>query len=300
MTPHAYSSLAEVYGKGRYAPFTRAMRLGGASNVALIRFAQPAGDFPDPPTGDFTLAVNERGAGRMRFDVGTGRRDLPFRRGDLVLKAPGVATQFAADQPHQKSFVSLPVPLIQRLAEETGTPGCRDGGFDFGALHDGVFRSAPLGSLLELIWSEPAADGPHARLFNEGAVLALVATLLRLSLPAALPNRVPAALPEARIARVRDFVEANLAESFGIAEMAACIGLSSWHFSRAFKASTGQTPRAFVTALRVQRAKEMLSQGGLPLAQVAQACGFADQAHFSTVFRITTGCTPGAWRRGLT
>jgi AraC family transcriptional regulator len=299
MTPHAYSSLAEVYEQGRYAPYTRAIRLGGASNVALIRFAQPAGEFPDPPTDDFTLAINERGGGRMRFDVGTGRRDLPFRRGDLVLKAPGVATEFGADRPHQKSFVSLPVSLVGRLAEETGTPGCRAGSFDFGALHDGVFRSAPVAALLELIWSEPAADGPHARLFNEGAVLALVATLLRLALPMAVPARAPAALPEARIARVRHFVEANLAESFGSADMAACIGLSAWHFSRAFKAATGQTPRAFVTALRIQRAKEMLSQGGLPLAHVAQACGFADQAHFSTVFRCTTGCTPGAWRRGL-
>jgi AraC family transcriptional regulator len=299
MTPHVYSSLAEVYGQGRYASFTRAMRLGGASNVALIRFAQPAGEFPDPPTADFTLAVNERGGGRMRFDIGTGRRDVPFRRGDLVLKGPGVATQFAADRPHQKSFVSLPAPLVLRLAEETETPGFRGGGFDFGALHDGAFRSAPLASLLDLIWSEPVADGPHARLFNEGAVLALVATLLRLAAPAAIEDRGTAALSEARIARVRDFVEANLAETFGIGEMAACVGLSAWHFSRAFKAATGMTPRAFVTALRIGRAKEMLAQGGLPLVQVAQACGFADQAHFTTVFRSVTGRTPGAWRRSL-
>ena len=297
MTSHVYSSLAEVYGQGRYASFTRAMRLGGASNVALVRFAQPAGEFPDPPTADFTLAVNERGGGRMCFDIGTGRKDVPFRRGDLVLKGRDVATHFAADRPHQKSFVSLPASLVLRLAEETATPGFRGGGFEFGALHDGVFRSSSLASLLELIWSEPVVDGPHARLFNEGAVLALVATLLRLSAPVAMERRGPAAMSQARIARVRDFVEANLDDSIGLSEMAACVGLSAWHFSRAFKAATGTTPRAFVTALRIGRAKEMLSEGGLPLVQVAQACGFADQAHFTTVFRSATGRTPGAYRR---
>ena len=164
----SYASLAEVYRDGSYAPFTRAMRLAGTTQVALVRFAQPAGEYPDPPTPDFTLARNERGSGRMRFDIGDGRQDLPFRSGDLVLKAPDVATRFAVTGAHQKSFISLPAALVGRLAAEVSGGGAAD----FGALHAGVFRSPTALRLLDLMWAEPATDSAHGRLFNDGAVLA--------------------------------------------------------------------------------------------------------------------------------
>ena len=312
-----YDSLVEVYGRGNYAPFTRAVRRAGTEGVGLVRFAQPASSFPDPPTPDYTLAMNERGTGRMTFDIGTGRKEIPFRRGDLVLKAPGVPTHFAVDAPHQKAFVSLPVAFVERLARDTGTPCDAGGAVDFGRLHDGAFRCAPIARLLKLIWSEPMTDSPHARLFNDGAVLALAAALLRLAgaqavapagamtiapvgaqvIARAVVPRASGALSAARLARVRDFVAANLGEAFGIAEMAEVANLSPYHFSRAFKQATGRTPRAFVTDRRVERAKELLARTDLPLAQVAQGCGFADQAHFTTVFSRQSGVTPGAFRR---
>jgi len=291
----AFASLAEVYGRGAYAPFTREMRLAGADRAALVRFSQPAGDFPDPPTPDVTLALNERGAGRMRFDIGAGRREVPFRAGDLVLKPAGVATRFAMDAPHQKSFVSLPAPLLARLAAEAGGAG---GAPDFGRLHAAAFRAPRVARLLQLMWSEPATDSPHARLFNDGAILALVGLLIGLAAPRGDPARGPAPLSASRLARLEAFVEAHLAESFGVEEMAAQVGLSAWHFCRAFRQATGQTPRAFVTARRIARARRLLEAEALPLAAVAQACGFADQAHFTTVFGRHTGRTPGAYRRG--
>jgi len=290
-----FDSLAHAYRGGSYAPFVQAVRLAGSASVPLVRFAQPAGTFPDPPTPDYTLAINEHGSGRMRFDIGLGRQELPFRRGDLVLKPPGVATFFANDAPHRKSFVSLAPALLEGVAREAldgATP-------DFGPLHRGAFRSPAATGLLELIWAEAALDGPEQRLFGDGALMSLVATLLRLSRPGAGPARLAAAgLQPARLARVRAFVEENLAEAFGLAGMAAAAGLSPFHFSRAFKAATGQTPRGYVAARRMDRAKELLAGTALPLAEIAQGCGFADQAHFTHHFRRQTGCTPGAWRKG--
>ncbi|WP_376099615.1 helix-turn-helix domain-containing protein [Roseomonas sp. CCTCC AB2023176] len=291
-------TLAEVYGRGHYAPFTRGLRLAGSAPLALVRFAQPGGEFPDPPTTDFTLAVSERGSGRMRFDIGTGRRERPFRRGDLVLKPPGVATFFANDAPHGKSFISLPAAFVAARAAAAGLPTPSAGGVAFGRLHDDAFRSALLTRLLDLLWSDAGDEGPHGRLFADGVILALLATLARLAAPEA-PRDAVASLPPARLRAVRDFVAAHLGESFGLDEMAAAAGLSPWHFARAFKVATGQTPRAYVAGLRVERARELLAEAALPLAQVAQDCGFADQAHFTTAFSRATGLTPGAYRRAL-
>jgi len=286
-------SLAQVYRSGSYAPFLQATRLTGSADVPLVRFSQPGGAFPDPPTPDYTLAINERGGGRMRFDIGLGRRDVPFRGGDLVLKPPSVATFFANDGPHTKSFLSLPPGMVADLARDTTGQAI----MDFGRLHEGTFQSPVIARLFDLIWSEPPVESPYARLFNDGAVIALVATLLHLAIPQARPAAAAPGLTPARVARVRGWVTDHIAEPFGLAEMASSIGLSPFHFSRAFKAATGQTPRAYVIACRIDLAKQLLSGTPLALAQVAQSCGFADQAHFTTNFRRHVGIAPGAWRR---
>jgi AraC-like DNA-binding protein len=291
-----YASLVEVYSHGSYAPFRRAMRLAGTEQAALVRFAQPAGAFPDPPTLDYTLALNERGTGQMRLDIGSGQVAVPFRRGDLVLKPPGVHTRFAVDAPHQKSFVSLPAALVAEIALRAGLPGCQGRAPDFGALHGGPFRSAHAARLMALMWAEPTGCSPQHRMFGDGVVLALLGVLFGLGGRAASTRAARPLSPE-RLASVAAFVQAHIGESFGVEEMAACVGLSAWHFSRAFKEATGRTPRNFVTQQRLAHARRLLSQGRLPLAQVAQECGFADQAHFTTTFRRHAGIAPGAWRR---
>jgi AraC family transcriptional regulator len=59
----------------------------------------------------------------------------------------------------------------------------------------------------------------------------------------------------------------------------------------------GVTPHQWLTERRVDTAKRLLKGGDLPLAQIALACGFANQSHFTRVFRSFVGCTPAAWQR---
>jgi AraC family transcriptional regulator len=285
-----FESLAQVYASGRYAGFVRSFRRhAGAHEVAVVRFAQPAGEFPDPPTPDYTLAVNESGSGEMTFDIGAGRQSLRFRRGDLVLKPPGVATRFANTGPHQKSFVSLPAALVARIAE-------RDTGA-LAPLHAGAFRSAAAARLLGLLWDDTAAGSPEGPLFAESVAGALVATLFALADPSARAGDTDLALTAQRLRRVTDWVEAHLQEAFGVSDMAGVVGLSPSHFSRAFRRATGTTPHLFVTLRRVERAREMLTATELPLSEVALLAGFADQSHLTAVFRRHAGVTPGAYRR---
>jgi AraC family transcriptional regulator len=98
-------------------------------------------------------------------------------------------------------------------------------------------------------------------------------------------------------ARITSYVDANLAKRLSTAELAALVRLSTSHFCRAFKASLGCSPHEYVIQCRIVRAKMLMLETGISLAQIALECGLADQAHLSRLFRRRVGTSPSAWRR---
>src|ERR1700730_2816717 len=100
-----------------------------------------------------------------------------------------------------------------------------------------------------------------------------------------------------RAARAIEYIDANLGSRLRVHEIAKFVGLSASHFSRAFKVSRGLSPVAYISLMRVDRAKCMIRATRKTLCQIAGDCGFADQSHLSRSFRRWVGATPAAWRR---
>ena len=96
--------------------------------------------------------------------------------------------------------------------------------------------------------------------------------------------------------RVREYILAHLAEDISIRVLAEFVGLSAWHFARAFKQTAGVPPHRFVLQSRVERVKHLLVETELPVAQIAVAAGFADQSHCARWFREIVGITPSRFR----
>jgi transcriptional regulator of acetoin/glycerol metabolism/AraC-like DNA-binding protein len=103
-------------------------------------------------------------------------------------------------------------------------------------------------------------------------------------------------LPPASIRRVRDYIDSHLNENITIETLATTVGLSVYHFARAFKHSIGMPPHEFILRRRVERANQMLHRTVLPLSEIAAAVGFSDQSHFARHFRRQTGMTPSVAR----
>jgi transcriptional regulator GlxA family with amidase domain len=59
----------------------------------------------------------------------------------------------------------------------------------------------------------------------------------------------------------------------------------------------GTSPYRWLLLQRVSRAKSLLRKADWSLADIAAACGFADQSHFTRVFTSIVGASPGAWRK---
>jgi len=95
--------------------------------------------------------------------------------------------------------------------------------------------------------------------------------------------------------RLRAAVEEEPEAPHRLADLAALAGLSEFHFHRAFRASTGLTPQAWVERMRIRRAEALIA-ARLPLAEVAAACGFAHHSHLTRAFRKARGMTPSEWR----
>jgi AraC family transcriptional regulator len=97
--------------------------------------------------------------------------------------------------------------------------------------------------------------------------------------------------------KVRDHIDSHITGPIRVADLCALIDRSEAHFSRSFKRTFGESPHAFVIWRRLELAARYMLQTDAPLSNIAQRCGYADQAHLSKHFRQSTGQTPAAWRR---
>ncbi|MBN1672865.1 MAG: helix-turn-helix transcriptional regulator [Kiritimatiellae bacterium] len=133
-------------------------------------------------------------------------------------------------------------------------------------------------------------DGLHTAL---GLLLELFAAAER-----ALRQARSAADPtERRLAAVKEYILANVAEPIGVSDLARQAGMSRAHFSRVFAASVGVGPGTYLRRYRVNHAQKLLRSTRMTAAQVGAAVGYPVAQHFSTVFKQETGLTPGGFRR---
>jgi transcriptional regulator GlxA family with amidase domain len=97
--------------------------------------------------------------------------------------------------------------------------------------------------------------------------------------------------------RLAAYVAANMSSRIRAADLANAVRLSTGHFFRAFRATFGEPPMAYVTRERVRRCQELMLSSQAPLCAIALECGMSDQSHLTRVFRRFVGVNPGVWRR---
>ncbi|MBD2306033.1 helix-turn-helix transcriptional regulator [Chroococcidiopsis sp. FACHB-1243] len=102
-----------------------------------------------------------------------------------------------------------------------------------------------------------------------------------------------------KLQQVIDYIQVNLEQNMGLEEFAEMTQLSVHHFGKLFKQSMGDPLHQYVLKCRIERAKELLVNTQLLIAEIAQTVGFYDQSHFTNVFRRHTNLTPRQYRNRL-
>ena len=252
------------------------------------------------PPGDVELAL--KGTWHTANIMGqASRRDLLKVEGQDLTHLPGISNSLCwaptdadlrtvCNDPGWELIIELDPKRTEALAHESLENRRLSQEFIFWRQDIQATQAASL--LIEHV-RRPIVD----RLYTEGLMLAVASRALRL---AAGGIGAPSTRgTEDRVARVVDFIEEHLEASVGVARLAEISAMSPWQFSRAFKARLGKSPSQYVLERRIERARRLLEERRLPLAEIAIACGFASQSHMTDVFRSKLGVTPGRYRRSV-
>jgi AraC family transcriptional regulator len=163
------------------------------------------------------------------------------------------------------------------------------------------FADRRLSAMVAAVHAEMVAGFPSGRLFLDSVEQAMAVTLVNGHAVRHRPVQLyRGGLGSARLRRIRELVHAKMEDDLSLDEMADSVGLSTAHFARMFRKSTGETPHQFVLRQRLERAKAMLRAPDARVLDVAVACGFKTQQHFAQVFRDIWGVSPTEFRQDLT
>lgn len=163
---------------------------------------------------------------------------------------------------------------------------------------DEVVYPRPIGFLREQLAELrqlSISDEPHASTLASFLIGRLLATLARRLRPA------PAGAPDAgralhdRLKQIRGWLVESPGRHQSAAWIAAQAGISPSHLSATWRRCFGVAPREDIIRLRLERACRLLEDAGMPVADVAERCGFSDPHYFSRLFRARQGCTPTAY-----
>lgn len=107
------------------------------------------------------------------------------------------------------------------------------------------------------------------------------------------------ALAAVTLKRVIEKIELDLAGKIRIEDLAELAGLSRSHFSRAFQATTGQSPQEFLIQRRLCEARSRLTGTQQAISEIAYASGFSSQSHLTRAFKKQLGLTPRQYRNAF-
>jgi AraC family transcriptional regulator len=182
---------------------------------------------------------------------------------------------------------SVPVDPDLRFAEAVLNPGLL---FEDPGLWETVLK------LKALIGSADPGD----RMYAEALGGVLGHELLRLNGKNSRSQPIrPGSLAAWQQRRVIEFMEGHQATDASLSELARLVGLSPYHFLRAFKRSFGEPPHRHWTRRKIARAKALLANPRQSITEIAFDCGFSTSSAFGAAFLRITGQTPSSYRRNL-
>ena len=270
------------------------LRIGGAVPVLIRRWQGISPAIDQSSLDEHYLSIHLGGAKRLHRD-GEGRKLVcEARSGAHSFVPAGSAYKWMTEGPIDFAHMYFEPKTIDRFIARSFDRDPRGA-----EVRDCLGESERLiDSLAAAVLAEASCGDGVQQAYIDDVMHLLMFQLLRCYSDAAsisMPSQH--SLAPHRLRAAIEFIESHLAEPIGVLEIAGAAGMSAFHFSRAFRQSTGTPPYAYLLGRRIVAAKTLLAKPGGSLASIAVQCGFTSPSQFSRMFKTATGLNPSNFRR---
>ena len=270
----------------------------GWEPLLVEEFQQPPGGMDIPEAGEeHSIALCLAPRPHRIHQIVDGRRYTGlYSKGDISITPANIPSSYRAEGNDRYLNLQIPTKLLRTVAEQATE-------VDFDRLElvtEFRVRDPQLEQTLMLLRAELHKGGGWVgQLYVESLANLLAVHLIREY--STVKPRVAiyeGGLGDGKLLQVSEYINTYLDQEVKLADLAAVAGVSQFHFSRLFKQSMGISPHKYLLQQRVERAKQLLKNSKLAIAEIALQCGFNSQSHLGKYFREFTGVTPSSYRRG--
>lgn len=219
--------------------------------------------------------------------LGTQFKSYRFGNGELGLCPANTSHWTVWEREFHFTLILLEPQMLERVAHESVS------GVRLELIPRFQFIDPVIQQIASALKADLAAGCPAGRLYGESFSAALAVHLLTTC--STLKPNIPTysdGFPKHKLQQAINYIQAHLDRDIKLVDLANTVGMSQYYFCRLFKQSMCMTPHQYVIRQRVERAKQLLLQPDLSIADVALQCGFAHQSHLSHHFRRLVGVSP--------
>jgi AraC family transcriptional regulator len=265
-------------------------------NIHFAYFRQPPCHVPEHVSSRHTLCLNVGSPVRLDQTIDQQRQAVDSVLGDLAIYPAYCNRQFRWNKETEFFNLVLEPSFLTQVGYDVFGSDRLELMPYLATLSDPLVQQIgfALKTSLEI-------DGNNSSLYADAIAHGLVVHLLtRYSAPSRQIKPITGGLTQLQWKQIVDFMNANLDKNISLAELAAIVRLSPYHFAHLFKKSTNTSPHQYLIQCRIERAKQLMAMGNLSIAAIAQTVGFASQGHFTYHFKRLVGVTPKVYSQRTT
>lgn len=259
-----------------------------SNGIDLLHYHHLPAELPAIPSEQHLILINTNVSSDARVEqVTEGQvQEAKMNVEDVIIVPAQVVSRARWNRSHSYLALCLnPIALEQKVSDLIT-------GYEIELLPQFALADALLRSIGLALKTELQTPGFGGQLYIDSLLTTLTAHLLRhycVQKALLLPT---GGLPQAKLNHILEHIQAHLAQDLTLVKLAAIAQVSPNYFATQFKRSTGFAPHQYVIHHRIERAKDLLIQQRMAIADVAYHVGFAHQSHFTRHFKRLVGVTP--------
>lgn len=262
-------------------------------NLIMEHHFLSASEWSEMETEQLTLTIKIGNSFIADWRLNGKLKRCNMRRGDIAILPKGIVNSAVCYDRSEVILLSVDSGLVDKIAEETLNIN------SIQVIPQRQVRDPQIVNIALALKAELETECMAGNIYRDYLTNALVVYLLTKysNCDRVLDKNATIDIDRAKIDKVKDYINDNLAENLKLSKIAEIANISPYHFARLFKQKTGYSPHQYIIKHRIEKAKKLLSKTNLSIVEIADRVGCSSQSNFTSLFRKQVGITPQKYRK---